>query len=181
MTPRVSKHRVFAWVDCATLPDSGVVAFARDDDLTFGVLHSRPHELWARRMGTQLREYDSGFRYTPRTTFETFPFPRPTAEQRDVVAAAARRLNELRDGWLNPPDASDEDLEQRTLTNLYNEMPAWLRDTHAALDSAVVAAYGWPNDIDDETMVEGLLDLNLARARAEAGSGNHAPVEAGGV
>jgi hypothetical protein len=32
-------------------------------------------------MGTQLREYESGFRYTPTTTFETFPFPRPSPEQ----------------------------------------------------------------------------------------------------
>ena len=35
-----------------------------------------PHELWARATGTQLREVESGFRYTPTTTFETFPFPR---------------------------------------------------------------------------------------------------------
>jgi hypothetical protein len=28
-----------------------------------------------RGLGTQLREVESGFRYTATTTFETFPFP----------------------------------------------------------------------------------------------------------
>ena len=60
---------------------------ARDDDHTFGILHSRVHELWARGTGTQLREVESGFRYTPTTRFETFPVPRPTAEQREAIAA----------------------------------------------------------------------------------------------
>src|SRR3990172_5855128 len=86
VTPRVSKHRLFAWVPAGTLPDSATIAIARDDDHTFGVLHSRPHELWARALGTQLREVESGFCYTPTTTFETFPFPTPTPEQRDSIA-----------------------------------------------------------------------------------------------
>jgi hypothetical protein len=37
-----------------TLPDHQLFAFARDDDYFFGVLHSRPHELWALRLGTRL-------------------------------------------------------------------------------------------------------------------------------
>jgi methylase of polypeptide subunit release factors len=76
-TPRVSKHRLFVWVPENTLPDSAVIAVARDEDYFFGVLHSKPHELWARGTGTQLREAESGFRYTPTSTFETFPFPWP--------------------------------------------------------------------------------------------------------
>ncbi len=102
-----------------------------------------------------------GFRYTPTTTFETFPFPQPTDEQRDAIAAAAKRLDELREGWLNPADASDEELELRTLTKLYNAMPSWLRDVHAALDHAVLAAYGWPPAIPDADLLARLLALNL--------------------
>ena len=162
-TPRVSKHRLFTWVEPDTLPDSAVVAIARDDDYTFGVLHSRVHELWALSMGTQLEDRP---RYTPTTTFETFPFPRPFDEQREVIGAAARRLYELRKGWLDPPGASDEELAKRTLTNLYNEMPAWLRDAHATLDGAVLAAYGWPADISDDDLLARLLAANLARTRA---------------
>jgi type II restriction/modification system DNA methylase subunit YeeA len=45
-TPRVAKHRLFVWVDKAVLPDCQVVAIARDDNTTFGILHSRFHEIW---------------------------------------------------------------------------------------------------------------------------------------
>jgi hypothetical protein len=162
-TPRVAKHRVFVWLDLEVLLDSAAVAIARDDDYTFGVLHSRVHELWARGMGTQLREVQSGFRYTPTTTFETFPFPHPTDDQREPIAAAARRLNDLRQGWLNPPGAQLHELGTRTLTSLYNQMPAWLRDANVALDAAVLAAYGWPPDITDNDLLARLLALNLER------------------
>ena len=171
VTPRVSKHRLFIWVDPKTLPDSATVAIARDDDYTFGVLHSRFHELWARGMGTQLREVESGFRYTPTTCFETFPFPEPSEDQRDVITGAAAQLNNLREGWLNPvsdngePALEGKALRQRTLTNLYNDRPTWLANIHDALDTAVAAAYGWPTDVADEEVLEHLLTLNYHRAR----------------
>ena len=101
-TPRVSKHRLFVWLDGNVLPDSAVVAIAHDDDYSFGVLHSQFHGIWALRMGTQL---ETRPRYTSTTCFETFPFPRPTEEQREAIAEAARELNRLREGWLNPVDA----------------------------------------------------------------------------
>ena len=82
VTSYVSKHRLFDWLENDTLADHTAIAFARDDDYFFGVLHSRVHELWARSQGTQLREVESGFRYTPTSTFETFPFPCPTPEQK---------------------------------------------------------------------------------------------------
>jgi hypothetical protein len=163
-TIRHSKHRLFVWLTAATVPDSALVAIARDDDYTFGVLHSRVHEAWARGTGTQLREVESGFRYTPTTTFETFPFPRPTDAQREAIAEAAHGLDRLRTGWLNPPELSDADLAKRTLTNLYNAPPTWLAQAHERLDAAVLAAYDWPADIDHEDLLARLLALNLARA-----------------
>jgi hypothetical protein len=59
-------------------------------------------------------------------------------------------------------------LKQRTLTNLYNERPAWLDFAHRKLDAAVAAAYGWPADLSDEQVLERLLALNLERAAEEA-------------
>jgi type II restriction/modification system DNA methylase subunit YeeA len=162
-TPRVTKHRLFAWLPAAVLADSATIVLARDDDYMFGVLHSRAHELWARGMGTQLREVESGFRYTPTTTFETFAFPRPGTDQASVIAAAAADLDRLRKGWLDPPGLSDEDLLRRTLTNLYNEPPAWLRQAHKQLDHAVLDAYAFPTDISDDDLLARLLDLNLNR------------------
>ncbi len=164
VTTRVSKHRLFAWMGNETLADSATIAVARDDDYTFGVLHSRFHELWARGMGTQLREVESGFRYTPTTCFETFPFPHPTEEQRESIGAIAAELNSLREGWLNPEGISAAELRRRTLTNLYNQRPTWLDNVHARLDAAVSDAYGWPADLADGEVLERLLALNLERA-----------------
>ena len=80
-----------------------------------------------------------------------------------AIAEAARRLVELRDRWLNPTewvewvddpvpgypqrpvacgDAAAKELKARALTNLYNARPQRLADAHAALDTAVAAAYG---------------------------------------
>ena len=161
VTPRVSKHRLFAWIEEETLADSATIAIARDDDYTFGVLHSRFHELWALAMGTQL---ESRPRYTPTTCFETFPFPEPDEDQRAAIAAAAARLNQLREGWLNPPNLTASALKKQTLTNLYNQRPPWLANEHAALDAAVAAAYGWPDGLSDVDILERLLALNLRRA-----------------
>ena len=57
-------------------------------------------------------------------------------------------------------------LKGRTLTNLYNERPAWLDLAHRKLDAAVFAAYGWHPDLSDEELLERLLALNLERSKA---------------
>ena len=112
VTPRLAKHRLFAWLDGRILPDSQLIVIARDDDTTFGILHSRFHEAWSLRLGTSLEDRP---RYTPTTTFGPFPFPDgltpdiPAAEYAHdpravAIAEAARRLVELRDRWLNPPE-----------------------------------------------------------------------------
>lgn len=173
-TPRVSKFRAFCWLSPDTVVTDAVIAFARDDDCFFGVLHSRAHEIWARATGTQLREVTSGFRYTPTTCFETFPFPQPTKDQAEAIAETARELNTLREGWLNPTpmgglSLTEEELKKRTLTNLYNQRPTWLANAHHALDTAVFAAYGWPEnpaDLRDTEILRRLLELNLQREPA---------------
>lgn len=171
-TPRHSKHRVFTWVAPHVIPDSALVVFARDDDYFFGILHSQIHEFWARRTGTQVRDAESGFRYTPVVCFDQFPFPyRPGAEPTEAdsptvraIADAARELVRLRDTWLNPRGASDEDLKSRTLTKLYNARPEWLANAHRNLDESVFAAYGWPSDLTDQEILAHLLALNHQRA-----------------
>ncbi|WP_232229758.1 DNA methyltransferase family protein [Polaromonas glacialis] len=112
------------------------------------------------------------------------------------IARAAKRLNDLRENWLNPPewtqrlpeviplgmDASpypdrivprnghEKELAERTLTKLYNQRPAWLDAAHQALDDAVAAAYGWLDyraDLPDEEILKRLLALNLQRAKVQ--------------
>lgn len=132
-TPRNAKHRVFVWLNGRTNPDSQVVVFASDDDYYFGVLHSLIHEVWTLSTCTWLGKGNDP-RYTPRATFETFPFPWPPGEEPvgsslvNAIATAAYNLNAWREAWLNPPPpqagtinvAYDKMLKKRTLTNLYN-------------------------------------------------------------
>lgn len=197
VTPRVSKHRLFVWRPVVVVPDSATISIARDDDTTFGILHSRFHEVWALRLGTSLEDRP---RYTPSTTFETFPFPEgltpnipASSYAKDkcaiAIAAAAKRLDALRQAWLNPSDLvkivpevvpgfpdrilptdarAAEILKKRTLTNLYNERPDWLANAHRDLDAAVAAAYGWSADIAEEDALARLLELNRQRAASQA-------------
>jgi type II restriction/modification system DNA methylase subunit YeeA len=171
VTPHVSKHRLFVWLDNNTLPDHQLVVFAREDEYFFGVLHSRAHEVWSLSTGTQLREAESGFRYTPNSIFETFPFPwAPGQEPGDdprvhAISQAAKELVEQRDRWLNAEGLNDAEKKKRTLTNLYNARPTWLDLVHKRLDEAVFAAYGWMSDLSDEEILEKLLALNLEREK----------------
>ena len=124
-------------------------------------------------MGTWLGKGNDP-RYTPTTCFETFPLPwppgtEPVDDPRVIaISEAAKRLNELRENWLNPEGASEAELKKRTLTNLYNQRPAWLQHAHAALDRAVWTAYGWddpnPATVDEDSILSRLLALNGARS-----------------
>ena len=317
-TARVAKYRLFVWLQPGVVVDGQLAVTARADDTTFGILHSRFHELWSLRMGTSLEDRP---RYTPTTCFETFPFPagltpadtahqrvevlpcgaiipadldkqnvplapidkgqeatntlltsanqtiqptgaeagvvrmsgaisksnayeppasepappvqrehasphpnpppagegtKPPARPRQIanqpgqagqgqslrdyaiaIAQAAKKLNDLREAWLNPPEwthkvrevtplgmdhspypdriepkpgISEADLkalQKRTLTNLYNVRPAWLTMAHQQLDTAVAAAYCWPDyspAMPDDEILKRLLTLNLARS-----------------
>jgi type II restriction/modification system DNA methylase subunit YeeA len=171
--PRVSKHRVFVWRPISVLCNDATIVFARADDYFFGVLHSTIHEVWSLHMGTQLENRP---RYTPESTFLTFPFPWPPGteptEEADprvkAIADAARSLVRLRDAWLNPPDIDPRELPRRTLTNLYNLRPEWLSNAHRKLDEAVFAAYGWPANLSKEEILARLLALNHDRAAAQS-------------
>ncbi|MCW3834512.1 class I SAM-dependent DNA methyltransferase [Sphingomonas canadensis] len=199
-TPRVAKYRLFVWASPTVVPDSRVVIVCRDDDTTFGILHSKLHEAWSLALGGW-HGVGNDPQYTPSLGFETFPFPEgltpdiPAADYADdpraqAIAAAAARLNELRENWLNPADLvvrvpevvagypdrilpKDEDaakeLKKRTLTNLYNARPQWLANAHAALDAAVADAYGWGEDwragrLDEDEILARLFRLNQQRA-----------------
>jgi len=132
VTPGVSKYRIFVWLNQAVLADHALFVFARDDDYFFGILHSKLHECWALRQGTSLEDRP---RYTPTTTFETFPFPwLPGRECQDnslvvAIAEVAKQLNDFRNEWLNPPGnlfhGAEKLLAQRTLTNLYNALAVY--------------------------------------------------------
>jgi hypothetical protein len=101
------------------------------------------------------------------TRTETLEFPGSIDGpwRRYVITPDARGVGTVRYPRLVPKgEASAIQLKKRTLTNLYNERPAWLANVHRRLDEAVFAAYGWPADPSDDDLLARLLDLNLARA-----------------
>ncbi len=208
VTPRVAKHRLFVWLDSSVIPDTRLVVIARSDDVTFGILQSRFHEKWS--LATcSWHGIGNDPTYNASSVFETFPFPEgltpdiPAKAYADDpramrIAAAAAKLNELREAWLNPPDLvrrepevvpgfpdrlvprgekAAAELKKRTLTNLYNTRPQWLADAHKALDDAVAAAYGWPADLTDDEILARLLALNLERAAKQGAVATAAPGE----
>ena len=223
VTSETAKHRYFVWLPRGVAPEHKLVVVPRADDVTFGLLSSRIHVLWALRRGSTLEDRPV---YTTSACFETFPFPAgltpaDTAHQRtealdggaaipaglppelrpqaEAIARAAKRLVDLRDAWLNPPEWSErvpevvplgmqhspypdrivakpgfeKELAKRTLTHLYNQRPAWLAQAHEALDAAVAAAYGWADytpAMPDDEILRRLLALNLQRAARAGGS-----------
>ena len=154
------------------MPDSRLYAIASDNNLTFGILSSRIHEVWSLGQAS-MHGVGNDPTYNAKSCFETFPFPAgltprdtPTGPLAEAIAATAAQLNALRETWLNPPEWVDwvrtkeeeqagfplrpvakpgheAELKKRTLTNLYNARPAWLDNAHRELDAAVAAAYGW--------------------------------------
>lgn len=170
-TPRTSKHRFFVWLDSNIVPDTRVYVIASESDYFMGCVSSKLHETWTLATGAK-HGVAGDPSYIKEACFDTFPFPyspgtEPTEAESPIVhaiAAAARELVRLRDAWLNPPNASDEDLKTRTLTKLYNARPEWLANAHRALDVAVFAAYGWPADLTDQEILKRLLALNHERA-----------------
>jgi type II restriction/modification system DNA methylase subunit YeeA len=195
VTPEVSRHRVFSWLSTQVVPDHKLQVIAKDDYTTFGILLSKWHHAWSLGVGSW-HGVGNDPRYTISSSFETFPFPRgltPNIPSKHYVAdpraiaisKAAKRLDDLRNAWLNPPDlvhieaevvpgypnrilpkdiVAAVTLRERTLTNLYNQHPQWLVDAHRDLDTAVAAAYGWAADISEEDALARLLELNLSRA-----------------
>ena len=149
----------YAWVDPHTMASDATVVFAFDRDEQIGVLSSTVHREWARFQGSTL---EARIRYTPRTSFGTFPWPVGDIANVGPLAATliARR--------------SEICLERQIgLTKLYNEVDEGayrdLRELHAALDEAVAAAYGWPASVahDPAESNRRLLELNRAIAAGE--------------
>jgi type II restriction/modification system DNA methylase subunit YeeA len=219
VTSETAKHRYFVWRPRGVAPEHKLVVIPRAYDVMFGLLSSRMHGLWAISTGGRLGVGNDPV-YTTSKCFEpySFPFgltPADTAHQRTealpdgalipadlaqpvrphavAIARAAKRLVDLRDAWLNPPEWTErvpeviplgmttspypdrivakpgfeKDLARRTLTNLYNQRPAWLAQAHEALDAAVAAAYGWADytpAMPDDEILRRLLALNLQRA-----------------
>ena len=145
------------WIAPAFVPSCAIVAgpanvIAFNDHSGFCVLQSRVHESWARFLSSSLEDRQ---RYTPSDCFETFPFPNQFQTNQaldsagkayyDFRAALMVRNNEGLTKTYNrfhDPDERSPDILK-------------LRELHAAMDRAVLDAYGWT---DLKPTCEFLLD-----------------------
>ena len=154
----VSKRLIFDFITSDINPSSLVNAFGFDDYFSFGVIHSICHGNWYMEKCSTL---GNQFRYTTDTIWDTFPWPQnPTQKQVEKVAEAAMKLHRERTKTLK-----DHNITLRDLYRLL-EQPGKnpIRDLHAALDKAVMEAYGFDEKQDVLTQ---LLALNLSVAAKE--------------
>lgn len=179
-TTETAKHRVFQFVRRDVLPDHKILCVAVSDACTLGVLSSRVHVIWSLAAGGRLGVGNDPI-YNKTTCFDPFPFPVCT----DAQATRIRELGERLDAHRKARQAAHPDL---TLTGVYNVLAklrseevlnpkerliheqglvSILRELHDALDHAVLDAYGWPHDIDDEGILTRLVALNAERAAEE--------------
>ena len=194
----VSKYLSFAFVNKGTVVANSMLLICLHRDADFALLQSRVHEVWARFVGSSMKD---NLRYTTRC-FDTFP-PPPITSRLDSVGA------EYYVARANAMQASSEGLT-RTYNRFHDpdeDAPniLRLREIHAELDRAVLGAYGWtdlqptceflldyedqdddvevssarigkkpwryrwPDEIRDEVLAR-LLDLNAKRAKEQAAS-----------
>ncbi len=152
---QVSTHLQFAFAPVGQVFAHTIYVFPFDTHAAFCALQSRIHEIWARFFASSLGD---GLRYTPVDCFETFPFPEHW-ETRPDLEAAGRAYHDFRAALLVENDEG--------LTRTYNRFHdphehdpqiARLRALHAAMDRAVLDAYGWR---DVPTDCEFLLDYPI--------------------
>jgi hypothetical protein len=194
-TPETAKHRFFVKFPVTVAPEHSLIVIPRSDDATLGILSSRIHCTWALAKGGTLEDrprYNASltfetFPFPPGFDFNAVTAPEDGAFQ--SIATAAADLNSWREKWLNPEgwltwEITPEEQaagfpprpvprpehaavwKKRTLTNLYNEMPAGLKLRQEVLDKAVAAAYGWNDytpEMADDVILGRLLKLNRER------------------
>jgi hypothetical protein len=195
---QTSRTVAFAFVPTGMVYSHKLIVFPLPTHAAFCALQSRPHDLWARFFGSTMKD-DAV--YTPSDCFETFPFPE-SWETHPALEAAGKAYYEFRAALMVRNDEG--------LTKTYNRFHdpeerdpdiAKLRELHAAMDRAVLDAYGWNDiatackflldyEIDEEEwgdrkkpyryrwpdevqseVLARLLELNAERAREEARSG----------
>ncbi len=137
---RVSLHLAIARVDANQIFGESVDVFALPSFASFAVLQSRVHEVWVRFFASSMKD---DLRYTPSDCFDTFPLPLDHAADA-ALEAVGQACHDHRAAMMVAGGAG--------MTPTYNRFHraadsapdiATLRDLHAALDRAVLVAYGW--------------------------------------
>ena len=105
------------------------------------------HNIWVRAVGGRLK---TDYRYSATLCYNTFPFPKISAEQKNELNALAREVLGAR-----------AEHTEMTLGEMYNPetMPVDLRLAHQALDVAIERCYRPEPFLSDEERLEYLFKL----------------------
>jgi hypothetical protein len=145
---RVQPNWGVALLSASSVFAESIVVFAPGTAAMLAIMQSSVHECWSRFFSSSLKD---DMRYAPTDCFETFPFPAGW-ETDAVLEAAGREYHNVRAALMARHNEG--------LTTTYNRFHDCaerepdilrLRDLHAAMDRAVLTAYGWtelPTDCD---------------------------------
>ncbi len=137
---RHATHHTLAFQPSTIVFSDAVSVFLTEEFSSFAVLQSRVHEVWAKFLGSSIKDDP---RYIPEDCFETFPFP-PNYESDVPLQAVGRTYHDHRAALMVETN--------KGMTTTYNHFhdvddhrPAIqaLRDLHDEMDRAVLRAYGW--------------------------------------
>ena len=145
---RIGNSFAFTFLPNCMIFNEKTIVFPFATAAPFAVLQSRVHEIWARFFSSTLKD---DLQYTPSNCFETFPFP-GNWETDAVLETAGQRCYEYRAALMVENDEGMTRTYNR-FHDIYETDPRImeLRELHAALDHAVLDAYGWadiPIDCD---------------------------------
>ncbi len=193
-TVETMHHRVFQFLDASVLPDNKIVVLASADAADLGVLSCRIHVTWAIRAGGWLGAGNDPV-YVKTKVFDPFPFPstsellkaqiRTGAEELDAFRKQRQKehpsltltqmynvLEKLRAKDVDGRNKSGHDDEKIALTPEEERIKddgliLILKELHEKLDHLAFQAYGWPEALGDEEILEKLVALNRERAAEE--------------
>ena len=195
---RYGQQFSFTFLPAEMVHSDSVIVFPFDTPAAFCALQSRPHEIWARFLGSSMKD---DLRYTPSDCFETFPFPENWETHPALESAGAAYYDFRAALMIDNGEGMTKTYNRFHDPDEHDPRIAELRRLHEAMDSAVLDVYGWddiPTDcqflldyeIDEETwgrkkkpwryrwpddvrdtVLARLLALNAERARAERESG----------
>ena len=121
----------FGFIDKDMILTDAAMCIPDGNVYEFGILESNIHMAWMRTVCGRIK---SDYRYSKDIVYNNFPWPEPTAQQRQKIEQTAQAILDARALY---PDSS--------LADLYDEltMPPELRKAHRLNDMAVMEAYGF--------------------------------------
>jgi hypothetical protein len=161
---QAAKYITFSFVPSGCIYANSLYVFSDPSYAHFAVVQSRVHEVWARMFGTSMKD---DLRYTGTTCYENYPFPAAS----DELEAAGERYNNERSAVLVKLQLGLTKLSNRLNSKDDHSLEMIrLRELHAAMDKAVLEAYGWSDivpayefsgDYENEDGSAGSVRLNF--------------------